>query len=720
MNEQIFVTFLIAIVTITFKQALARPDQLKQQRYEFQEFHTSSSHDQIASFPENARIEIAPVPVQHEPILWSQQHQNEVNAFAEMFRQSYNQMIEEYNKMMQMHHHALTNPFMPVTYELYHVPDEFMWKNYFGKQQQYVHEQTEQMSRQLIQNLEQGRVLPQDLINPKFFIDQAASELNRVHQAQNEFEVNDKHADTNFRNTYQQHQFDSLNDHQQQHQLFLESNHHQEIEGADQVMVYNHETGEYQYVTVVTAPEVPSHVKTTENMASNATVQHSTYIQRLPPVRFNSEMVNKFSQEVAKIEIHTPVSMETPRLVQQHFNEEKMISIDKPLKVTDDEFYGSTYDQQPIYDLQFVESISSTARPSMFNVMSLVRSKSKIKTSTTTNEPSTSSTTSTTTELPTTESNIMSMLPNKKPSFNYTDIYQKVRAELDRQMKQISDNKSEETHFMGMTSNNDHVKLSYETTVDQNAHRESRGDQPIKTDDYTSEELVESEPGVGYYPVNTQPELVVATASAKPSSTSLSISSTQKPFEAYQNPFYSAPLAPFPTTTVKSKNPYYSAPLAPFPDDSFQLPQVTAQSQIEQSELSDMNQETQVMNHPYGGHFVTSDTMQEFNEQQYDDIYLKSSEFQTSHDLEQNENVQQRYVDLVGERNTEGHRFEKQLPPEQAYRNPDLQHSVEELPHNDDIPAHVWEISETPAADDSKKQKSNWFQRQLNKLKNVF
>lgn len=718
MNEQIFVTFLIAIVTITFEQALARPGQLKQQRYEFQEFHTSSTHDEIASFPENTRIEIAPVPVQHEPVLWSHQHQNEVNAFAEMFRQSYNQMVEQYNKMMQINHHAVSNQFMPVTYELYHVPDEFRWKNYFGKQQQYLHEQTEQMSRQLIQNIELGRVLPQDLMNPNFFIDQAASELNRVHQAQHEFEVNDGHTASNFRDIYQQHQFDSLNNQQQQHQMFLESNHNQEIEDADQVMVYNHETGEYQYVTLVTAPEVPTYEKTTDNMASNATVQHSPYIQRLAPVRSNNEMEDRFGHEVAKIEIHTPVSMETPRLVQQHFNEKEMVSTDKALKITDDEFYGSTYDQQPIYDLQFVKSISSTARPSMVNVMSLVRSKNKVKTSTTTNEPST--TTSTTTELPTTESNIMSMLPNKKPSFNYTDIYQKVRDELDRQMKQISDNTSEETHFMGMTSNNDHVKLSYETIVDQNAHREFRGDQPIKTDDYTSEELVESEPGVGYYPVNTEPELVVATASAKPSSTSLSISSTQKPLGAYQNPLYSAPLAPFSTTTVKSYNPYYSAPLAPFPDDSFQVSQVTTQSQIEHSELPDMNQEIQVIEHPYGGHFVTSETMQEFNEQQYDDIYLKSSEFQTSHDLQQYENFQQRYVDLVGERNTEGQTFEKQLPPEQAYRNPDLQHSVGELPHNDDNRAHVREISQTPAADDSKKQQSNWFQRQLNKLKNVF
>ncbi|XP_065094182.1 uncharacterized protein LOC135714715 isoform X2 [Ochlerotatus camptorhynchus] len=584
MKEQIFIIILIATI------CLAHPDQLKQQRYEFQEFHTSSSHDKIASFPENGRLQVAPVPVQHKPILWSQQHQNEVNAFAEMFRQKYNQMINQYNRMMQMHHHSLINPFMPVAYELYHVPDEVMWKNYFGKQQQYVHDQTEQMSRQLIQDLEKGRVSPQDLMNPNFFVAQAASELNRVHQVQNEFETNDEQVANSFGDTYQQHQFDTINaQQQQQHQIFAESTHHQETEGKDQVLVYNQKTGEYQYVTTVAAPEVPPHEELAGAMISNANMQ------RLSSVRFNNEMLNKFSQEVTNIEINTPVSVETPRLSEQHFNKGVDISTYKPLETTEDEFYRSTYDQQPIYDLRFVESVSSTARPSKVNVMSLVRNKAKVKISSTTSEPF--QTNIITTDLPTTESSIMSMLPNKKTSYNYTDIYHKVRAELNRQMKQIPDNKSEETHFMGMTSNIDHVKLSYETIQDGKDHKESRGDQPSKTDDYISEEYVES-------------ELVVPTTSIEPSSTPSPISSTVKPIRGYQNPFGTASLALFTTTTIKSPNPYYTAPLAPFPDDIFKEPQVTAQSQVEHSELSDINQELQVIDHPNGSHFVVEDTSQ--------------------------------------------------------------------------------------------------------------
>lgn len=52
-------------------------------------------------------------PVQQEAALWSQQHPNEVNAFAEMFRQNYNQMVAQHNAMMQMHQQPMPNMFMP-------------------------------------------------------------------------------------------------------------------------------------------------------------------------------------------------------------------------------------------------------------------------------------------------------------------------------------------------------------------------------------------------------------------------------------------------------------------------------------------------------------------------------------------------------------------------------------------------------------------------------
>lgn len=693
MNELFSIILLLEIVC--FNPTLARPDLLKQQRYEFREYHTSSSYDHISS-PENARIDVAPIPVQHDRKLWLQQHQNEVNAFAEMFRQNYNHMIEQYNKKKNMHHHDLTNPFMPVTYELYHVTDDVMWNNYFGKKQRYVDYQTEQMSRQLIQNLEQGLVSPQDLMNPNFFISQAASELNRVHQVQNE--PNDQQVSSNFDGTFQQHQVDIFNDQQQQqYHIFSESTHPKTTENTDSILLYNNETGEYEYVTVGAVLDVTSSKEPEGGIVSNSNLQHLSNIQRLPNVKFNKEIINKFSQEAGEIEIHTPMSVETPRLYQVN------VSSHKQLETKDDEFYGSTYDQQPIYDLRFVESVLPSARSSMVNVMSLVRNKTNVKNLTTTSKPST--TTRTTTEQPTTESSIMSMLPNKKQSFNFTDIYFKVQAELDRQMKQIFDNASKETHFIGMTSNTDHVKLSYETTVDLTDHAKSRGDQPSNTDDYISEEHVESEQGVGYYSGNN--ELVVPTITVEAYSTPPHISSTVKQNQVFQN----QPWAPLPTTTIKSLNPYYSAPLAPFPDDIFQVPQLPVQTQIEQSELSDMNSETQV---------VDGSTVIDFNEQHYDGNILENSEFLMPYDMQKYDYVQQRYFDIAGGHHPEGQMYEEQLPPGQSHQNENSQHSDGGLDHNSDIPAYVKGITETPTSVDNKMPMNNWFQRQFSKLKNVF
>lgn len=697
MNDKIFI--ILQIATICFSPTLAHPDLLKQQRYEFQELHTSSAHDPTAR---HARHEIASVPVVHVPTMWSQQHKNEVNAFAEMFRQNYNQMVKQYNTMMQTQDHALTNLFVPVTYVLYQVPDEVVWKNYFGNQQQYVYDKTEQMAQQLIHSLKQGHIPPQDLMNPNFFLSHAATELNRVHQIQNEFETNDEHVPRDIGDTYQRHKFDTFDTQQQQQNvIFTESQYNQEIENTDQILVYNH--------NAVTAQGEPPHEELAEAMTSNVNVQHPSNIQRLPPVRFNNVISNEFSQTIEKNEVHTPISVETVKLPLHPgpaFNSPG---------TTDDAFYGSTYDQQPIYDLRYVETVSSTAMPSMVNVMSLVRNKIKVKISTTTIEPST--TTSTTTELPITESNIMSMLPNKKPSFNYTDIYHKVQAELRKQMEKMPNNKSEETHFMGMSSNIDQIKLSYETVVEKKDYKESRGDQPGETDDYISEQHVESEPGESYYSVTTEAQLDAQTTPLKTFPTLSPISSTTKPIRTYQNQFYTATLAFFPTTTNKPPNPYYSAPLAPFPDEIFQESQVTTQPQKEHFELLDMNQEAHVIGHQNDNHFVDADTAEEYNEQQNDDIILDNSELQISYDIQQHENVQQRYFDIADVDNTERMINEKQLPPEQSYRNPDIQLSG--FAHSSNISAHVREITETPTSVDNKTQK-NWLQRQFSKIKNAF
>lgn len=537
-------SIILLIDIVCYNPALARPDLLKQQRYEFPEYHTSASYDHISS-PEIARLDVVPVTVQLDSTLWSQHHQNEVNAFAEMFRQSYNQMIEQYNKMIEMHHHVLINPLTPVTYELYHISDDVQWKNYFGIKQEYVHYQTDQMSRQLIQNLEEGRVSPQDLMNPNFFISQAASELNRFHQEQHEIDTNNQHDSSNLDGSFQQHQFNDQE--QQKHHVFEEFANHETISNAHSIVAYNQGTGDYESVPVVAALVVPTPEKLESGIIHNRNLQNSS-----------------------NIEIQTPISVEVPK-------HQVNASSHKQLQIEEDEFYGSTYDQQPIFDLRFVNRVLSTERPSMVNVMPLVRNKNNVKISTTTSSTPSTTTVVATTERPTTETNIMSMLPNKKLPTNYTDIYRKVQATLDSQMKQISDNASEETHFMGMTSNTDHVKLSYETIVAATDHKNNRGDQPSNSDDNIFEEYVEPEPGLGYYSVNTEP--VVSIISVVPSSTPSHISTTTKQNQTFRNldNLFTAPLAPFSTITKQSSNPYYSAPLAPFPDN---VQQLTAQTQM--------------------------------------------------------------------------------------------------------------------------------------------
>lgn len=354
--------------------------------------------------------------------------------------------------------------------------------------------------------------------------------------------------------------------------------------------------------------------------------------------------------------------------------------------------------------------------------MSLVRNRTKVKVSTTeTPTTTTATTTTTTTPLPTTTSGIMSMLPNKKPAMNYTDLYQQVQAELNRQLTQMTDNKTEETHFMGMTSNADHVKLTYETVNHGKDEKESRGDQGITADDYNYDDEPESEPGIGHYTVKPEPTLMVLQPTASPST----------PPRVHSNPFYSAELAPFPTTTstVKPPNPYYSAPLAPFPEDMLRESSGTQQQQLhyaEYSEITDMNQEVQTIEHHYGGHFEEAHTIEDLNN--HDDF--NQGQFQISHgytDMHQFEDEQQRYTDVgtvldVGQSVQHPTPQKCETPPEQAYRNPELQHSsVKHVHQEQDIQAHVQEITTTErtASTGIQNQKKNWFQRQMDKIKNV-
>nr|XP_029728288.1 uncharacterized protein LOC115266334 [Aedes albopictus] len=654
----------------------ARPGQLKEEKYEFQEFYSSSSQGDLESSSHNARLQVS--PIQYEVVTWSQQHPNEVSAFAEMFRQNYNRMVFQYNEMMQLHQQTMANIFTPVTYELYHVPVGYTWDSYFGNTLPFVYYETERMSRQLIEDLEQGRRSPEELLNPNFFIEQAANELNMVHQSHQQ--IDSSNGVHNFDSSQGIHNFD--NSYQRPEQAFLieqETNQHDFLSFGDSF---------------------------TKDEQVSSTTKRPSYVQSLPPVRFDNEKVKTNHQQIEQIEVHTPISVELSRQVQT------VTPTNQPSQANNDKFYGSTYDQQPKFDLQFVESQSSSVTSSRDHVMSLVRNRSKVKDISTNPTTTTIATTTTTTPLPTTTSSIMSMLPNKQPARNYTDLYQQVRAELEKHLKQESDNKTEETHFMGMTSNTDHVKLTYETVNHRKNEKETRGDQGITTDDYVYEDTNEPEPIIGYNPTTTEP-------ASLPRTSKIPITT---------NPFYSVALAPFPTTTtLKPSNPYYSAPLAPFPGEMFRESSENQQLQYaEYSEVLDMNQEVQTIEHHYGGHVVEADTIQDMNNHEE----FNQGQFQIHQgydDMQQYEDLQQRYTDIGGSvdigqalQHQVEHRLEKQSPPEQAYRNPDLQHtSVKNVHQEDGVPAHVQEVTVTPISVDIPTQKKNWFQRQFDKMKNV-
>ncbi|EAT32906.1 AAEL014855-PA [Aedes aegypti] len=584
--------FSFIIIGLSYTCIFARPGQLKEQKYEFQEFHSTYTQDNVASSSNNERLQEVSIP--HEPVPWSQQHPNEVNAFAEIFRQNYNRMVAQHNEMMQMHQQTMANMFIPVTYELYHVPVGYTWNSYFGNQQQYVYDETERMSRQLIEDIEQGHRTQQELMNPNFFIEQAASELNKVHQSHHPIDFSDVQV------------ADEISYQQQQQPVFVESVYQTVNQDDNRAIVYNERTNQLEYVRRQDSLEPSVHVE-----LANSMNEHQPFeLETQPSVRLNNEKVNiTFDQQVEQIEVHTPIFVEMPSKPQQEI--EMIKSTPKPLayhqstQTNNDEFYGSTYDQQPKYDLQFVESLSAATTSSRGHIMSLVRNRTQGKDISTTKTPTTTTTT-TTTPLPTTTSGIMSMLPNRKPERNYIELYQQIQTELEKKLKEIADNETEETHFMGMSSNSDQGKLTYETVNHGKNEKESRGDQGITSDDYNYEEATELEPGLEYH-----------------SKANEYVFSSSTPVPVNTNPFYSTALAPFPTTTtLKPSNPYYSAPLAPFPEEMLHEPTETQHLQYaEFSEIMDMNQEVQTIEHHYD-HYVEADTIQGKNEGEQTSVAL--------------------------------------------------------------------------------------------------
>lgn len=779
MRTNICVT-LVTFVSL-FSTAFGRPGQLKQEKYEFQEVHqtysSASSNDDAVVQTGNARLQI--VPEQYHTISWSQQNPNEVTAVAEMFRQNYNQMVAEHNRMMKLQHsNFMTNLFVPVTHQLYHLPHGYSWNDYFGNYMPYVNNQAKELSHQLIHDLQQGRVTQQDLSNPNFFVHQAASELDRAH-AQESMTRSEDMQETELQQHHQVvfAQEDFNDDQQQQHiPMFIETNIRQEPYDVHKAQnqyngvgtSYHHAQSDGVIEFTPTTPKNIEYVYTNSQGAAQGNVQtnyettvvdraetnnfHTSYIQSLPPVKFNN-----INREVNKIEIHTPVSVETDGIVHQSHNEQYKITTSRPqpiqpVQTSTDNYYGSTYDQQPIYDLKFLDSIlgTSTQKTGIVISQELATKQENVSSGLSTTPATTTNTNS--------KGNVMSMLPHKKTNLNYTEMHHKIRQELDKQMKLHAETENnEETHFMGMTSNKEHVKLTYDTV---NKEKEARGDQPEFDDDYIYEEMVESEPGIGYYPVNavststSKKNLYNSTPTTKSdvsqmsSNTSTQIEplyeaslaplKTSTPMTSHVNSelptrarrieahhIYEAPLAPLPTPK-SNPNPFYSASLAPFPSNTYTATRQPQVNYAKLSEVEDMDQEVQTIQQD-GRLIGLADVVQDRNNQEHDVYKPEQFETQTSQDneedMQQFEDVQQSLFGVgahelanLQQLQQAVNRDEKQFPPEQSYRHPKMQHIPTDAEYHEEVTGHVIELTTSVPVIQTTVSKKNWFQRQLAKI----
>lgn len=632
------------------------PGKLAEQRYEFQQRSVPVEFEEFPSTVTTPEFEdYEPEAFESSP-KWSQLHPNEVNAFAEIYRQSYNQLVDQYNRLFSLQYGYV----MPVQYQLFQLPSGISWQDYFGSQQQYVSQQTEEMSRRLFYQLQNGTITQHDLEAPSFFVNQAADLLDQVHGHVQEAVPPQE---------YQQHE--SMPEETDTQQQFKERDH-------EMVLALNPATGTYEYVYVQKTLD--------EEKPSTRESVRTSYIQRLPPIQFDNQAVPRDFENSEEL----PERTTAPSTVQ----------------TTTDNYYGSTYEQQQVYDLQFLESIASSSTSKPNNVMSLVRKKqgpsSTFITATTT--------TTTTTTKPTTESNVMSMLPHKKQNVDYANLHQQIRQALDQHMKQENDTAvQEETHFMGMSSNQDHLKLTYDVIDGQHL---KPNQETIRGDQESSDEIFATDETIALATTESIPTSVTQKVTVKPTTPKLNPTQRPqvKPAASRTIPLYSAPLAPFPVVVVHDSNPLYAAPLAPFPEVVHVEPAHVQSVQF--TELEDMNQ-------------------QHFHPEQHAIIPAYADQHQEVQVLEQipaefvvpayDQHLAMTHVLGLQQQSSMGLVFqpqflEKQLPPEQAYRNPQHDAPQAVIPiKRDEEPVLIQDVTtDVPIVHEPTHKP--WLQRQWTKL----
>ncbi|EDS45877.1 conserved hypothetical protein [Culex quinquefasciatus] len=650
---------LVIVLTIAIGGGLlvdGFPGKLGAQRYEFQQRSVP------AEFPES-NIVTTPEYQEHDAVTsvyvsspkWSQLHPNEVNAFAEIYRLSYNQLVDQYNRMFGLQYGYV----MPVQYQLFELPTGISWRDYFGSQQQYVSQQTEEMSRRLFYQIQNGTIAQQALETPSFFVNQVADLLDQVHSHVGEAV------------SPQEYQPEIMHEETDTQQQFNERDH-------AMVLAFNPATGTYEYVYVQ---------KTLiEDTSTTSKSVRTSYIQSLPPVQFDNQAVRRDIENSDEIfeDTTTPSSIQT----------------------TTDNYYGSTYEQQQVYDLQFLEKNSSSPSPKPNNVMSLVRKKQGTRSS------STTTTTTSTTPKPTTESNVMSMLPHKQQKVDYISLHQQIRQTLDQHMKQQNHTAEHaETHYMGMNSNQDHLKLTYDVVDGPKPNREvSRGDQQSSDEDFVTDEMVEQAATDPTFTVVTQ-RVTEKPSSPKPKPTQIP---RIEPAASRTVPLYTAPLAPFPVI-IHTSYPLYAAPLAPFPETVHVEP---AQVQtIQFSELEDMNQK---YFHPVQ-HSIPPESYDQHQEVQVLE-QIPAKFVMPAYDQQ----IAMTHVLGLQQQSSIGQDFnpqylEKQQPPEQAYRNPELDapQSIVPTKREEESVQQVQEVTTAEPVLQAPNHKP-WLQRQWVKLAKHF
>lgn len=301
----------------------------------------------------------------------------------------------------------------------------------------------------------------------------------------------------------------------------------------------------------------------------------------------------------------------------------------------------------------------------------------------------------------------MSMLTHKQQKVDYISLHQQIRQTLDQHMKQQNHTAGhEETHYMGMNSNQDHLKLTYDVVDGPKPNQEvSRGDQQSSDEDFVTDEMVEQAATEPTFTVVTQ-KVTEKPSSPKPKPTQIP---RIVPTASKTVPLYTAPLAPFPVI-IHNSYPLYAAPLAPFPQIVHVEP---AQVQsIQFSELEDMNQE---YFHPEQ-HAIPPESYDQHQEVQV--LEQIPAEFvMPAYDQQ---NAMTHVLGLQQQSSISPPSLEKQQPPEQAYRNPELGNPQSIVPtKREEKSVQVQEVTTAEPVLQEPNHKP-WLQRQWVKLAKHF